>query len=129
LENDCLIEAAESSPGVFKELLNHPEVKSIRATEEVVKAAAGNWGSGKEVVMLLLEKRGDEVEITEEVVKAAAGNEGKAEQITTLLIDRRRSDIHITDNVVYAAATSGQEAVLRMISERLDIPLPEEKWF
>jgi len=46
-----------------------------------------------------------------------------------LLIDWRRLDTHITDNVVYAAAASGQEAVLRLISERLNLPLPEEKWF
>ncbi|KAH6665987.1 hypothetical protein B0J14DRAFT_678599 [Halenospora varia] len=42
--------------------------------EEVVKAAAGNWASGREVMMLLLEQRGADVVITEEVVKAAAGN-------------------------------------------------------
>jgi len=43
-------------------------------TEEVFKAAAGNRRNGKEVMMLLLEKRGADVVITEEVIKAAAGN-------------------------------------------------------
>ena len=43
-------------------------------TEEVIKAAAANEESGKEVMMLLLEKRGADVVITEEVIKAAAGN-------------------------------------------------------
>ena len=41
-------------------------------TEEVVKAAAGNEESGKEVMTLLLEQRGADVMITEEVMKAAA---------------------------------------------------------
>ena len=49
-------------------------IHSIEITKEMVKAAAENWQNGKEVMVLLLEKRGDEVEITEEVVKAAAGN-------------------------------------------------------
>ncbi|CAG8981586.1 hypothetical protein HYALB_00010009 [Hymenoscyphus albidus] len=44
--------------------------------KEVVKAAAGNKHNGKEVMMLLLEKRGADVVITEEIVKAAAGNAG-----------------------------------------------------
>jgi len=46
----------------------------IQITEEVVKAAAGNYGSGEEVMRLLLEQRGAEIQITEEMVKAAAGN-------------------------------------------------------
>ena len=41
-------------------------------TEEVVKAAAGNYQSGKKVMTLLLEQRKADVIITEEVIKAAA---------------------------------------------------------
>ncbi|KAH7124601.1 vegetative incompatibility protein HET-E-1 [Dactylonectria macrodidyma] len=56
----------------------HPSVVSVllslgsKVTARVVKAAAANWGNGKEVMALLLERRGDEISITEEVVKAAA---------------------------------------------------------
>lgn len=45
-------------------------------TDKVVKAAAENEGSGQDVMELLLEKRGDEVQITGKVVKAAAGRGG-----------------------------------------------------
>lgn len=45
----------------------------VVVTEEVVKTAAGNEYSGKEVMKLLLEQRGADVDITEEVVKVAAG--------------------------------------------------------
>jgi hypothetical protein len=38
----------------------------------VVKAAARNWSNGKEVMTLLLDRRGDQITITEEAVRAAA---------------------------------------------------------
>ncbi|KAH8879183.1 hypothetical protein GQ53DRAFT_46898 [Thozetella sp. PMI_491] len=44
----------------------------ITITEEVVRAAAGNGGSGKEVMTLLLDRRGDQITITEELMRAAA---------------------------------------------------------
>ena len=43
-------------------------------TEEVVKVVVGNWGSRKEVMILLLEKQGADIVIIEEVVKAVVGN-------------------------------------------------------
>ncbi|KAK4173538.1 ankyrin domain protein, partial [Triangularia setosa] len=49
----------------------------IPVTEEVLKAAAGNWWNGRELMALLLDRRGDHIPITEEVVKAAAGNSEK----------------------------------------------------
>ena len=53
----------------------------------MVKAAVGNEGSGREVIMLLLNQRGDEIKITEEVVKAAVGNEWSGIEVMTLLLD------------------------------------------
>jgi hypothetical protein len=46
----------------------------VKITEEVVKAAARNEKSSKEVILLLLDQRGAEVKITEEVVNAVAKN-------------------------------------------------------
>ena len=43
-----------------------------------MQAAAGNEYHGKDIIALLLEKRGDDVQITEDVVEAAAGNEYSA---------------------------------------------------
>jgi hypothetical protein len=45
----------------------------IQITEYAVKATAGNQRSGKEVMMLLLEKQ-DQVQITADVVEAAGRN-------------------------------------------------------
>jgi hypothetical protein len=39
----------------------------------VVEAATGNWGYGKEIMALLLDRRGGDVPITKGVVEAAAG--------------------------------------------------------
>ncbi len=50
-------------------------LKESMAIVDVVEAAVRNWDSGKQVMALLFEKKGGQVEITEDVVKAAAGNE------------------------------------------------------
>ena len=64
---------------VFIQLLKAES--GVLISHNVVEAAAGNWDSGKEVMILLLEKRGADVVITEEVVKAAAGNSGSGEEV------------------------------------------------
>jgi hypothetical protein len=74
-KDDCLVQAAASGPRVLYALLEHATIKQIRVTGKVVKAAAGNWRNGKEVMALLLDQRGPEVKITEDVVKEAASNE------------------------------------------------------
>ncbi|WYZ34724.1 hypothetical protein EsH8_I_001000 [Colletotrichum jinshuiense] len=71
--------------------------------ENMVKAAAENVGGSKEVMALLLDRRGDEIQITEEVVKAAAANEN-GHGIMSLLLDRRGDEIQITEDVIKAAA-------------------------
>jgi hypothetical protein len=47
-----------------------------------------NLGSGKDIIALLLDRRGDKVQIIEEVVKAAAENLGSGKDIIALLLDR-----------------------------------------
>jgi hypothetical protein len=59
----------EGSPTIIetmRALLN--ELPDVKVTEEVVEAAAGNWDSDKEVMALLLDRRGDQVTITDEAV-------------------------------------------------------------
>jgi hypothetical protein len=76
-------------------------------TQEVIVAAAGKRYFGKEMMTLLLDRRGADVQITEEVVKvvkAAAGNEYDGKKLMTLLLDRRGADVPITEEVVKAAA-------------------------
>ena len=60
---------------------------------------------GKIVMALLLDRRGDQIQITEDVVKAAAENR---EEVMALLLDRRGDQIQITEDVVKAAASHMQ---------------------
>jgi hypothetical protein len=55
----------------------------------VVKAAVGNRERGKEIMILLLDRRGGDILITKGVVKAVAGNRERGKEIMTLLLNRR----------------------------------------
>ncbi len=73
-------------------------VHHIKITEEVVKAAAGNWKSVKDAMALLLEKRGSDIIVTEEMAKAAAWNNMRSgKEVMTLLLEKRGSDVEITE--------------------------------
>ena len=89
------------SCGVISILLN---IEFTIISKDVVKAAAGNEESGKEVMTLLLEQRGADVMITEKVVKAAAGNYRSGKKVMMLLLEQRGADVIITEEVVKAAA-------------------------
>jgi hypothetical protein len=74
---------------------NHPSLtepplsrdENIAITEEMVKAAAGNRVSGKEVMELLIESRREHCH-QEEVVKAPAGNSMSGVEVMELLLSR-----------------------------------------
>ena len=92
----------------------------IKITEEIIKAAVGNTGSGKEVMMLLLE-RGEEIKITEEIIKAAVGNTGSGKEVMMLLLERGE-EIKITEEVVLVALgnpRSGKEIMTLLLNNRL----------
>ena len=102
-KDSCLVEAARRAPGVLGELLVHAITKRIRVTDEVVKTAARNLFDGNKVMEVLLEKRGDEIQITPEAIKSAA-SEGHPE-VMELLLEKRGDEIQITPEVVEAAAS------------------------
>ncbi|ORY68872.1 uncharacterized protein BCR38DRAFT_455710 [Pseudomassariella vexata] len=81
----------------------------FKITRKLMKAAAGNYGIGKHVMALLLEKRDSEIQITQDVVKAAAGNEGSGKDVMALLPEKRGSEIQITQDVVKAAARNRRD--------------------
>ncbi|KAK4178043.1 hypothetical protein QBC36DRAFT_112384 [Triangularia setosa] len=105
-------------------------INSVEITKEVVTAAARNVENGKEVMALLLERRGDDIEITEEVVKAAAENSGNGKEVMAFLLERRGDDIEITEEVVKAAAGNsgnGKEVMALLLERRGDdIAITEE---
>jgi len=116
--DNCLVHAAARAPKVLRELLDHATIQRIKVTDKVVKVAAGNTGSGKEVMELLLEKRGNEVEITTEVVKAVAVNGGK--EVMELLLEKRGNEVEITTEVVKAAVGNyrGKEVMELLLEKR-----------
>jgi hypothetical protein len=94
-------------------LLDHL-VKQDNVTEDVVKAAVGNWGSGEEVMKLLLDDRGKEVKVTEDVVKAAAGNEGSGVRVIKLLLDGR-AKIQLTEELVKTIAGKFDQDMMSLL--------------
>ena len=121
------VAATHGSCDVISELIKY---KHTKIRKEVVKAAAGNEGNGKEVMTLLLEQRGADVVITEEVVKAAAGNEGNGKEVMTLLLEQRGADVVITEEIMKAAARngrSGKEIMMLLLEQRgADVVITEE---
>ncbi|KAF6806913.1 ankyrin domain protein [Colletotrichum plurivorum] len=91
-----------------------------KVSTRVAIAAAGNWRNGKEVMALLLDRRGDQITITEEVVKAAAGNQQNGKEVMELLLDRRGDQITITEEVVKAAVWNGKNGkeVMTLLLDR-----------
>ncbi|KAH6970504.1 hypothetical protein BKA56DRAFT_678495 [Ilyonectria sp. MPI-CAGE-AT-0026] len=114
----------------------YPTVVSVlldlggNVTARVAHAAAGNYRNGKEVMALLLDRRGDDIPVTEEVVKTAAGNSGNGKEVMALLLDRRGDDIPVTEEVVKAAAGNyqdGKEMMALLLDRRGgDITITEE---
>ncbi|KAK1452526.1 pfs domain-containing protein, partial [Colletotrichum melonis] len=86
----------------------------------VLKATAMNSQNGSDVMKLLLEKCGAEVEITPEVVVAAAGNYRNGEAVMKLLLEKRGDEVEITPEVVVAAAGNYRngEAVMKLLLEK-----------
>ncbi|KAF6807599.1 heterokaryon incompatibility protein [Colletotrichum musicola] len=101
-----------------------------KVSTRVAIAAAGNGKNGKEVMELLLDRRGDQITITEELVKAAAGNWFNGKEVIALLLDRRGDQITITEEVVKATVwngRNGKEVMALLLDRRGDqITITEE---
>ncbi|KAH7163709.1 Pfs, NACHT, and ankyrin domain protein [Fusarium sp. MPI-SDFR-AT-0072] len=101
-----------------------------KITPGVTQIAASSSNNGKEVIALLLDRRGDEVAITEKVVKSAAANYSHGKEVIELLLDRRGDQIAITEEVVKAAAGNsgnGKEVIVLLLNRRGDhITITEE---
>ncbi|RYP74314.1 hypothetical protein DL770_007624 [Monosporascus sp. CRB-9-2] len=143
-----LVEAlAESFDALAMKKLLDQRGTEVKITEEVVKAAAGNRDSGKEMMALfldqcsnsiivtpglvealaesfdalamkkLLDQRGTEVKITEDVVKAAAGN-GNGKEVMALLLDQRNNSIIVTPGLVKAFADSFDALAMKKLLDQ-----------
>ncbi|RBA10996.1 hypothetical protein FPRO05_14321 [Fusarium proliferatum] len=101
-----------------------------KITPGVMQIAASSSNNGKEVIALLLDRRGDEVTITEKVVKAAAANYSHGKEVMELLLNRRGDEVTITEEVVKVAAGNswnGEEVVALLLDRRGDeVTITEE---
>ncbi|KAK2764808.1 hypothetical protein CKAH01_15747 [Colletotrichum kahawae] len=87
-------------------------------SEVVLRAAAANEKSGTEIMALLLDKCGNNIQITEEVVKAAAANKESGNKIMALLLDKRGDDIHITERLVKAIISGFDESTVKLLLDK-----------
>jgi hypothetical protein len=94
----------------------------------VILEAARNEGYGKELMTLLLDRRGADVSITEEVVNAAAWRNGNSKEMMTLLLDRRGADVLITEKVVASIVRRFDKDVVALLLDRrgADVSITEE---
>ncbi|KAF5875955.1 putative het domain protein [Botrytis fragariae] len=74
----------------FMALLLEKQSEKLIITEEILKAAVGNYHYGQEITMLLLEKRGNEVIITEEVLEVAERRSHLKDEVMELLLKHRQ---------------------------------------
>ncbi|KAN0077784.1 hypothetical protein V8E54_006088 [Elaphomyces granulatus] len=88
-----------------------------------VLLAAASIENAKEMMALLLDRQGDQIQITEDVVKAAAINWKNGKEVMALLLDRRGDQIQITEEAVKAAASNlgnGKEVMALLLDRRGD---------
>jgi hypothetical protein len=103
-------------------LLKYMSEKEI-IHQRVIEAAARNRENGRDIMALLLERRGDQIQITEDVVKAAVKNESSGKDIMTLLLQQRGDQIQITEDIVKAAAENrdnGKGIMALLLEQRGD---------
>lgn len=100
------------------------ERQDVLVTEKMMRAAAAN-SNGKSVLALLLNKKGQDIEITEDILEAAARRNTDSLE---LLLDRLGRKVPITERVVKSAARwggkSALETLLNMRGE--DVQITEE---
>jgi hypothetical protein len=76
------------------------------------------------VLNLLLEQGGQEVQISEDLVKAAAGNAKNRIEVVALLLEKRGEEVYITEKVVRAAvgnADNRKEVIALLLEQRARI--------
>jgi DNA polymerase III delta prime subunit len=82
-----LAEAARSGQIESMRILLEKGPRGQQISKNVIKAAAGNFGHGKQVMILLLDRHRDQIMITEDVIEAAAENTGNGKEVMTVLLD------------------------------------------
>ncbi|RFU80453.1 ankyrin repeat [Trichoderma arundinaceum] len=96
------------------EILLEP-VHGTHVTERSVKSAVENEQKAAEIMTMLLDKRGDEIEITEDVLRSAVTNKEAGVATIALLLEKRPNDVNITAEVVKEAAQRGSSDTMSLL--------------
>jgi hypothetical protein len=121
-----MAKAAANGSEVIRVLVEFGTPYSSGITTGVLRAAARNMRSGKEVTELLLKHCALDISVTPDIVAIAAGNSKTGFQITKLLLDRYGAEISITEDIVAAAAgnsTSGFQ-ITELLLDRYGAEIP-----
>ncbi|OAA55743.1 Ankyrin repeat-containing domain protein [Cordyceps fumosorosea ARSEF 2679] len=98
-------------------------------TEEMLKAAAAlPTDKGLEVLKMLLDWAGDDVEITESVVDVVMGNRWSAEAYLKLLMERKGHVVRVSDASLQRLAGDGDEDLLRALRDKARRTIAPEVW-
>jgi hypothetical protein len=102
------------------------KLRGAQITEEMVLRVARSFD--EEVMLLLLDRKGNEIQITEEVVKAAEENWPSGREVMTLLLDRKGDEIQITEGAVVEVARRFDREVMTFLLDRKgdEIQITEE---
>ncbi|KAH8694191.1 hypothetical protein BGW36DRAFT_463772 [Talaromyces proteolyticus] len=92
----------------------------IAAQNRILAAAARNTRNGQDIMALLLDIFGDEVQISEYIILHALWNEEKGEEIIAWLLDRQGYRIQITERIVEMAVSRGRntERIITLLLDR-----------
>ncbi|KAJ6109516.1 NACHT domain-containing protein [Penicillium sp. IBT 16267x] len=101
---NAVIKNERSGPEALGILMEYKGAE-VSITEEMVKTAAENWGCGRRLMNMLLDRHGT-IPITEEVLIAAVENELCGKEVISTLIDRCSPHMTITEALVESAANN-----------------------
>lgn len=118
--------AAATSFEVISVLVEFGRPYSSSITTDVLRAAAENWNSGRQVMELLLNQSDMDMSITADVVETAAKNSRNGLQIMELLLDRYGIDLPITPDVIKAVVGNSDIGfqVMELLLDRCGVDLP-----
>lgn len=99
--------------GTFLEPIHKTEVN-----ESSMKLAVGNEDKAPEIMALLLDRRGNEIEITEDIMISAAENKQSGAATVAMLLKRRGGEIKITRELIKSLAQRGSSETMSLLLDK-----------
>ncbi|KAF5494939.1 Vegetative incompatibility protein HET-E-1 [Colletotrichum siamense] len=122
ITTEDMLECAVANPvlgGKLTRLFLERNEDHSSVTSSVVESAALG-ACGMETLKLLLEKRGDEIEITQRTIINAAKNKKCGIEVMEFLMEKRKDEVKISRDVVMAAAQHGSVKTMEFVLDEYD---------